>query len=132
MPAVGEATYYHADYVQPYWAPSLVKVAQIGAHIFYRWTGPGGAPGAFTGRYSGHEAHLEPAVLTGGDARVARPDASPAGAISHVRTFTVADNSAPGGLRSRVSGVYQIAPNAAQAAAPAVAVTAPVVATTTP
>ncbi|HEY5006451.1 MAG TPA: cell wall hydrolase [Caulobacteraceae bacterium] len=128
MPAVGEATYYHADYVQPYWAPSLVKITQIGAHIFYRWTGPGGAPAAFTGRYSGHEAHLEPAVLTGGDSRVARPDAALPGVIGHVRTFTVADNTALGGVRSRVSGVYQIAPNATQAAAPAVAVTPPPVA----
>jgi Cell Wall Hydrolase len=30
------ATHYHADYVSPYWAPSLVRVAQISRHIFYR------------------------------------------------------------------------------------------------
>lgn len=30
------ATHYHATYVKPYWAPSLDRVAQIGAHIFYR------------------------------------------------------------------------------------------------
>lgn len=30
------ATHYHADYVSPYWAPSLVRVMKIGAHIFYR------------------------------------------------------------------------------------------------
>jgi spore germination cell wall hydrolase CwlJ-like protein len=34
--AVGEATNYHADYVRPYWSPSLVRITQIGAHIFYR------------------------------------------------------------------------------------------------
>jgi spore germination cell wall hydrolase CwlJ-like protein len=28
--------YYHADYVQPYWASSMVEVAKIGRHIFYR------------------------------------------------------------------------------------------------
>ncbi len=135
MPAVGEATYYHADYVQPYWAASLVKIGQIGAHIFYRWTGPWGQPDAFTGRYAGHEAHLEPAVLTGGDSRVARLDAAPAADIGHVRTITVADNSAPGGVRTRVSGVYQVAPSAAQAATPAAAVIPPpppVVAVTAP
>lgn len=38
---VGEATFYHADYVSPYWAPALVRVAQIGAHIFYRFPGGG-------------------------------------------------------------------------------------------
>lgn len=34
--AVGSATHYHADYVDPYWAPSLQRLAQVGAHIFYR------------------------------------------------------------------------------------------------
>ncbi len=133
MAAVGEATHYHADYVQPYWSPSLVKITQIGAHIFYRWTGPWGEPSAFTGRYAGHEAYLSPAVLTGGDARVARPDDHPLdrGMIAQVHTFTVADNSTPGGVRTRVSGVFEVAPpvvaapSAAQAAAPAVAMTPP-------
>ena len=37
--SVGEATHYHADYVAPRWAPMLAKVAEIGQHIFYRWTG---------------------------------------------------------------------------------------------
>lgn len=34
---VGGATHYHADYVAPRWAPSLVRVGSIGAHIFYRF-----------------------------------------------------------------------------------------------
>lgn len=33
---VGTATYYHAIYVNPYWAPHMVEVAKIGQHIFYR------------------------------------------------------------------------------------------------
>ncbi|WP_297515113.1 cell wall hydrolase, partial [uncultured Caulobacter sp.] len=52
---VGLATHYHADYVAPYWAPTLVKLKQFGQHIFYRWTGPSGTLKAFTGRYSGNE-----------------------------------------------------------------------------
>jgi Cell Wall Hydrolase len=36
QPQVGGATHYHADYVSPYWAPSLVRIAKIGRHIFYR------------------------------------------------------------------------------------------------
>jgi spore germination cell wall hydrolase CwlJ-like protein len=55
MRKVGNATHYHADYVAPYWSPSLHKVAAIGAHIFYRWTGGWGMPGAFAGRYAGAE-----------------------------------------------------------------------------
>lgn len=56
MKKVGNATHYHADYVAPYWSPSLVKVAVVGAHIFYRWEGGLGLPPAFGGRYAGGEA----------------------------------------------------------------------------
>lgn len=59
--SVGHSTHYHANYVSPYWAPKLVKIAKIGAHIFYRWPGRWGMPGAFSGRYSGYEAI--PAIL---------------------------------------------------------------------
>jgi len=38
-PLVGDALNYHADYVSPYWAPSLERVTKIGAHIFYRRRG---------------------------------------------------------------------------------------------
>lgn len=46
-PAVGHATHYHANYVVPYWASSLDKIAQVDLHIFYRWQGYWGQPGAF-------------------------------------------------------------------------------------
>ena len=52
---VGQATHYHTLWVAPYWSPSLVKVANIGAHTFYRWKGVPGAPGAFNSAYSGVE-----------------------------------------------------------------------------
>jgi hypothetical protein len=52
---VGWATHYHANYVVPYWSSSLVKVANVGAHIFYRWTGGWGRPPAFADHYSGSE-----------------------------------------------------------------------------
>jgi len=32
----GKALWYHADYVTPYWAPSLQKTTQIGRHIFFK------------------------------------------------------------------------------------------------
>lgn len=43
---VGSATYYHAAYVYPHWAPSMIEVAKIGHHIFYR---PGPARSASAG-----------------------------------------------------------------------------------
>jgi len=55
MKKVGNATHYHAEYVAPYWSPTLVKVAVVGQHIFYRWTGGLGRPPAFGGRYAGGE-----------------------------------------------------------------------------
>jgi spore germination cell wall hydrolase CwlJ-like protein len=52
---VGHATHYHADYVLPYWADSLLKQVQIGHHIFYRLTGSLGSRAAFSQRYGGAE-----------------------------------------------------------------------------
>lgn len=53
--SVGMATHYHTDWVAPYWAERLVKMRQIGTHIFYRWGGGWGLPPAFTGRHAGVE-----------------------------------------------------------------------------
>ena len=58
IPNVGMATHYHADYVAPIWATNLVKLGQIGVHIFYRWTGTWGLPGAFTVAHPGTEPLL--------------------------------------------------------------------------
>ncbi|PNU04793.1 hypothetical protein A8V01_18655 [Novosphingobium guangzhouense] len=55
-PTVGEATHYHADYVYPYWAPGLVKLARVGAHIFYRF------PWRARGRSAAELSRTEPAV----------------------------------------------------------------------
>jgi spore germination cell wall hydrolase CwlJ-like protein len=58
---VGRATHYHADYVVPYWASSLVKTSVEGVHIFYRWAGSWGQPSAFSSGWSGREGN--PATL---------------------------------------------------------------------
>jgi len=112
--AVGSATHYHAEYVAPYWAPTLVKMKQVGLHIFYRWTGPWGEPPAFTGRYAGGEAFISPAILGGLDARTNGLDPENQGVgpgrqvtlavAGEVRTYNVADATASGGARTRVLG----------------------------
>ncbi len=58
---VGTATHYHADYVRPWWAPTLNKLTQIGAHIFYRWKGVYGEPAAFRQPYAGREPLIDEA-----------------------------------------------------------------------
>lgn len=63
---VGTATHYHADYVHPWWAPTLNKLTQIGAHIFYRWKGVYGETAAFRAVYSGREPLID-------EARFSRP-----------------------------------------------------------
>ncbi|MDB5695542.1 MAG: cell wall hydrolase [Sphingomonas bacterium] len=55
---VGWATHYHTDWVVPYWQSSLDKLAKVGTHLFFRWTGWWGTPGAF--RNPGAQA--EPAL----------------------------------------------------------------------
>ena len=47
---VGYATHYHTDWVVPYWQSSLDKIAKVGTHLFFRWTGWWGTPGAFSRR----------------------------------------------------------------------------------
>jgi spore germination cell wall hydrolase CwlJ-like protein len=53
---VGWATHYHTNWVVPYWSSSLVKLASVGTHLFFRWEGGWGKPAAF--RF-GH-ARVEP------------------------------------------------------------------------
>ena len=117
---VGSATHYHAAYVVPYWAPTLVKMTQVGQHIFYRWTGPWGEPPAFNGRYAGRESELSPELLASLDARTqgylgVQPPNAP---VEHqvtlavagvVRTYSVVDPGAPVGDRGRPGGALYAA-----------------------
>jgi hypothetical protein len=68
--AVGTATHYHADYVDPWWRPTLTKLTRIGAHIFYRWKGWAGETAAFSQPYAGVEPVID-------EARFARPRLTP-------------------------------------------------------
>ena len=69
---VGHATHYHADYVVPYWAPTLDKLVQVGRHIFYRWMGRAGKAGAFGQRYA--QAEMVPAPTVPQDPALPPPD----------------------------------------------------------
>lgn len=59
-PKVGLATHYHTDWVRPYWSDSLEKIAIVDTHLFFRWPGYWGTPGAFRG------------VVSSGDGPVAK------------------------------------------------------------
>lgn len=55
---IGSATFYHADYVLPWWASSMDRIATVGAHIFYRWRGRLEGALANSQSYSGLEPSL--------------------------------------------------------------------------
>jgi len=55
-PKVGLATHYHTNWVRPYWSDSLEKIAIVDTHLFFRWPGYWGTPGAFRGTVSGNDA----------------------------------------------------------------------------
>jgi hypothetical protein len=112
MAEVGLATHYHTDYVSPWWKSTVVRIAQVGRHIFYRWPGAAGSPGAFTGRYAGGELALSEAVLTG---KVLAPKVAPA--VLLAQKVAVPDPTAPGGQTTRLhmvlgaTGTAVIAPH---------------------
>lgn len=77
-PDVRQATHFHADYVSPWWASKLVRISQIGAHIFYGWRGERGAIGSGA-NLTYHErmpkpALAEAAIIDGGDPEEGAPN----------------------------------------------------------
>ena len=59
---VGRATHFHTTSVSPFWAPSMLRVAQVGTHVFYKFS-----PYRLRGAPSGSPL-LVKAVLTSGAA----------------------------------------------------------------
>ena len=60
FPGVGQATHYHTLAVNPSWNASMTRAALVGAHLFFRWPGAAGQPGAFFARYTGREPNPGP------------------------------------------------------------------------
>ena len=79
---VGNATHYHANYVVPYWAPTLAKNAVVGAHIFYRWAGGWGQPAAFAKGYAGREPSVDALRSAALAAEAATADQAQAGTVA--------------------------------------------------
>jgi spore germination cell wall hydrolase CwlJ-like protein len=115
MKGVGNATHYHANYVAPYWSPSLHKVAVVGAHIFYRWTGGWGLPPAFSGSYAGGEMNgLQVATLDGLVKSQAQLDLAEAPETAPVITPVVDVKAAPAAAVAEVDQKLVTADNVAK------------------
>jgi len=104
MKEVGTATHYHADYVLPYWGPTLVKIGQFGAQIFYRFPGPLGEPGSFSQRYGGDELRVSMAGPTPDAVMASAADLMAASTAGAPVKFGIPDPDAPTGTRQRVAG----------------------------
>jgi len=100
---VGHSTHYHTNWVVPYWSSSLDKVAQVGTHLFFRWEGWWGTPGAFRGGHVGSEpiigklASFSPAHASGRETLLAGAEADgvpPAGKVAGAKDVQVVS---PGG-----------------------------------
>ena len=107
---VGTATHYHADYVHPWWAPTLNKLTQIGAHIFYRWKGVYGEPSAFRQVYAGREPLIDEARFS--RPRIQIPDATTAEAEAALQLAAANGQSATRTVeidgQTRVVGVLSL------------------------
>ena len=100
---VGAATYYHADYVFPAWAPSLQKMATVGPHIFYRMAGSQGAASFLTGRYAGGELKLVKAILKAADHVAPNLDDKAQVTVAETR-----DTMVPAGLKTQSDRPHRI------------------------
>ncbi|MBN8809456.1 MAG: cell wall hydrolase [Sphingomonas sp.] len=116
---VGSATFYHADYVSPWWASSMDRVTQIGAHIFYRWHGGMERALAFRQGYSGNESIPSPRVTL----------ASASASVNSGVTVSYGTAETVGGVTIHRSAQAAVAtvPAVASAATPAVATTQAVI-----
>lgn len=59
MTDVGNATHFHVAGLNTGWGPNLLKVAQIGSHIFYRFGGRSGSSSMFHGDVQPSEKPVE-------------------------------------------------------------------------
>lgn len=109
-PAVGLATHYHTDWVRPYWSDTLEKIAAIDTHLFFRWPGYWGTPGAFRGAVRGSdpvEAELAGISLV----HSGSPSIDLAGVDTNAavgEADIIADKDAPAGVASRDTILIQL------------------------
>ena len=96
---VGNATHFHTTAVAPVWRNTLVKVGQVGQHLFYRFGGRSGSRDAFTyqPRASG---------LTEGQAPLVQANyhASPEAAAQLSADSQLGQGTVPGSAHTRVEG----------------------------
>ncbi|HST90659.1 MAG TPA: cell wall hydrolase [Brevundimonas sp.] len=110
--AVGNATHFHTTGVSPGWRNALVRVNQVGDHLFYRFGGRSGSRGAFA-----YAARPSPSVAA---PRLIQASMDPTSAVRDAGTvaYTLLVGS-DAGAEKPVSAVTVAPPIATAAPAPA-------------
>ena len=89
MGAIGNATHFHVAGLEPGWGPQLLRVAQVGLHVFYRFGGHAGGAGSFNAA-----PEPSPAVLAA-EASQQTADGAPAPQLILASATTSAAPAAP-------------------------------------
>lgn len=89
MTTIGNATHFHVAGLDAGWGPRLLRVAQVGLHVFYRFGGHAGGPGSF----NGEPRHSAPGVSD--DPTLPTADGAPAGQFILASATTISAPAAP-------------------------------------
>ncbi|MFZ3006239.1 MAG: cell wall hydrolase, partial [Phenylobacterium sp.] len=115
MASVGDATNFHTTNVSPNWGPRMVRVAQVGMHVFYRF-GRGAAPATYIA--DSRAGHHEPTPGETVYASLTPMPAQPAAASPDFRLSSAVLTSGPEIVGHKVVETADV-PAAAEAKIPA-------------
>jgi spore germination cell wall hydrolase CwlJ-like protein len=98
MNEVGAATHFHTTGVAPGWGPRLLRVAQVGMHVFYRFGGRSGAPDAFSRTPQPSTADDLPTVTLASLPNAPSADGKPVQVIQLASAVVTSPPTTPGGM----------------------------------
>ena len=129
---VGNATHFHTTGVSPRWRNALVRVSQVGDHLFYRFGGRSGSGAAFS--YAGRPStDADAPQLIRADLETAAPVASAgSGAVAYSLLVAQEGGQPPAPAERPAAKATTPAPAATTPAAPAAPVAAPTVVSALP
>ncbi|MFJ6023276.1 cell wall hydrolase [Brevundimonas sp. NPDC092305] len=119
---VGVATHFHTTAVAPQWRSSLIRVGQVGDHVFYRFGGRSGSSAAFSyaARRSSASDIQQPQLV-----QASLDPITPVREAGAVAYNMLVQQDGRGATAERAAPAAA-APGAAEPAAPAVTVAAPI------
>jgi spore germination cell wall hydrolase CwlJ-like protein len=105
MSEVGAATHFHTTGVAPGWGPRLLRVAQVGMHVFYRFGGRSGAPDAFSRTPRPSTVDELPGVTLASLPNGATADGKPGQVIQLASALVISPPAAPANTANTANGM---------------------------